>query len=109
MHRSLLSVGVFAMLCISAFPARSAEQNEELARKLINSQGCKACHSLEGDGGTAAGSFEDMRAKLSRTEILRQLDNPSRKHGKETIPDFSHLTKMEREALILFIQPDSLK
>jgi mono/diheme cytochrome c family protein len=105
MHRILLIFGVIAPLCLSVLPASSAAQDDGPARKLVNSQGCKACHTLEGDGGTAAGSFEAMRAKLSRSEVRLQLDNPAHQHGKGTIPDFSHLAQEELDALVNFIQP----
>lgn len=106
MYRSLLSIGVFFLLGLTAFPARSADQDDGPARKLINAQGCKACHAMEGDGGTLAGSFEDMRANLSRAQIRLQLVNPSGRHGKNTNPDFSHLSEEEIVSLVNFIQPE---
>ena len=105
MHRTILSIVVF-MLGLTVSPANSEEQNDGPARKLINSQGCKACHTLEGDGGTAAGSFEDMRKSLTRAEVLAQLVSPQQKHGNGKIPDFSHLSDQEREALVDFIRPE---
>jgi mono/diheme cytochrome c family protein len=105
MHRIILTILVF-MFGLTVSPANSEEQNDGPARKLINSQGCKACHTLEGDGGTVAGSFEDMREKLTRSEVLSQLVNPEQKHGNSTIPDFSHLSDKEIDALVDFIQPN---
>lgn len=83
-----------------------ASGDEGLARKLINSQGCKACHSMEGDGGVIAGSFEEMREKLSRIDIRLKLFNQAGTHGNSTIPDFSHLSKEQLDALVDFIQPE---
>ncbi len=106
MYRSLSIIGVFFLLGLTAVPGSSgAEQEDRSARRLVNAQGCKACHTLEGDGGTLAGSFADMRAKLSRHEVRLQLVNPTGRHGNNTIPDFSHLTEKEIEVLIVFIQP----
>ena len=106
MHRILLLIGVILLLPLSVLPANSAEQDDGPARKLINSQGCKACHTLGGDGGTAAGSFEEMRTKLSRTEIRLQLVNQSQQHANGRIPDFSHLSQEEIDALVNFILPE---
>ena len=106
MHRLLLIVVAYFLLSLSILPASRAAQDDGPARKLINSQGCKACHTLEGDGGSAAGSFEEMRAKLSRAKIRLQLDNPEHKHGNGTIPDFSHLAQEEIDALVNFIHPE---
>ena len=105
MHRAILTIVVF-MLGLTVSPANSEEQNDDPARKLINSQGCKACHILGGDGGTVAGSFENMREKLTRSEVLSQLVNPEHKHGNSTIPDFSHLSDKEIDVLVDFIQPN---
>lgn len=105
MYRSLLIIGAIFLLGLPALSASSDGQDDRRARKLINSQGCKACHSLEGDGGTMAVSFEKIRASLSRKELRLQLVNPEKKHGNEKIPDFSHLSEEEITTLVNFIQP----
>ncbi len=105
MYRSLLIIGTIFLLGLTTLPAGSEEQYDGQARKLINSQGCKACHALEGDGGTMADSFEKIRTRLSRTEVRLQLVNQERKHGNDKIPDFSHLSEEEITALVNFIQP----
>jgi len=56
-----------------------------------------------------AGSFEEIRASLSRTEVRLQLVNQENKHGKDTIPDFSHLSEEEIATLVNFIQPNHNK
>ena len=106
MYRSLLIIGTIFLLCLTTLPAGSAEQDDGQARKLINSQGCKACHTLEGDGGTMADSFEKIRKRLSRTEVRLQLVNQEQKHGDIAIPNFSHLSEEEITALVNFIQPE---
>jgi mono/diheme cytochrome c family protein len=105
MDRTFLVVGVIFLLSTTAPVNGSMVQDEGHARKLINSQGCKACHSLENDGGNAAPSFEEMRARLSRQEIRLKLTNPAHRHGNGRIPDFSNLQESEIEALVVFIQP----
>ncbi len=80
-------------------------QDDALARKLINSQGCKACHALAGDGGTLSVSFEMMRQNLTQAEIRAKLVNPEKQHGNFKISDFSHLDDTEVNALVEFIQP----
>ena len=105
MQQRSLIIGVVSLLGLALFPAGSYGQDDGPARKLVNSQGCKACHTLEGDGGTLAGSFEDIRARLSRAEIRQQLVNQEQKHGNSKIPDFSHLSEEELDALISFLKP----
>lgn len=106
MDRTLLIIEVVLLATLTLLPASSEAIDDGPARKLINSQGCKACHTLEGDGGTAAASFEEIRANLSRAKIRLQLVNQVQKHGDGTIPDFSHLSEEEIEDLVNFIQPE---
>ena len=107
MDRNGLIIGVVLLTAMTVLPASSEVIDDGPARKLFNSQGCKACHALEGDGGNVADSFEKIRANFSRAEIRLKLVNASGKHGKSTIPDFSHLSQEELETLVNFIQPES--
>jgi len=106
MNRKRLAAGITFLLSMTALTTgRAALADDGPARKLINSQGCKACHALEDDGGTAALSIEEIRARFSRQEIRQQLVNREHVHGNGRIPDFSHLTDDEIESLVVFIQP----
>lgn len=107
--RSLPTVVITFMLGLTSLSAQGAAMDEAGARKLMNSQGCKSCHSLEGDGGKTAASFEDIRARSSRVEIRRQLVNQAHRHGNGRIPDFSHLSDAEIDALVDFIQPPLIR
>ena len=81
----------------------AAAASEAMARKLINSQGCKACHPLEGNGGASAPELLDPEHPLTAAEVRNQLSNPQHRHGDGSIPDFSHLRPEELEALIAFL------
>ena len=89
---------------LAILPAQGSA-DEGAARKLLNSQGCKACHALEGDGSKLATSFEEMRQNLSRIDIRLKLYNQSGKHGNARIRDFSHLSPEELDELVNFIKP----
>ena len=106
MHPKFLIIAIVAILSTAVSSLAHAEDNAT-ARNLINSQGCKACHSLNGDGGVIAGSFEAMRGKLTRKQVRSRLVNPEQKHGNDKIPDFSHLAEKEIETLVNFIQPET--
>jgi len=105
MFCNLAIIGGITLVAFVCLPCRSLADDSALARKLLNSQGCKACHSLEGDGGKDAESFEDIRDRLSWAEIRLQLVNRERVHGHGKMPDFSHLSDAEIDALIYFIKP----
>ena len=105
MPAKLLIIAITIILSAVSSPFAYADGEIE-ARNLINSQGCKACHTLDGSGGVIAGSFEAMRDKLTRAQVRSQLLNPERKHGNDKIPDFSHLSEKEIDVLVNFIQPN---
>lgn len=105
MFCNLAMIGCFTLVIVTCLPCSSLADDTALARKLFNSQGCKACHSLEGDGGNDAESFEEIRDRLSWAEIRLQLVNRDRTHGDGKMPDFSHLSDAEIDALIYFIKP----
>ena len=105
MFCNLAIIGGFSLVIFTCLPCSSLADDTALARKLLNSQGCKACHSLEGDGGKDAESFEEIRNRLSWAEIRLQLVNQERVHAYSKMPDFSHLSDAEIDALIYFIKP----
>lgn len=107
MRRTILKYGIILLACLAFSSIASAETDDNPALELINSQGCKACHTLAGDGGVVSESFENMRGKLSAAEVRLQLVNPEKTHGEGTIPDFSHLSEKNIETLVNFIQPKS--
>lgn len=99
----LLLIGVSATF----WPVAAHADQEQLARKLINSQGCKACHSFEGAGSQLAGSLEEASKRLTAGELQRALVSPDRSHGNGRIPDFRHLQPEEIEALVTFLKRHS--
>lgn len=79
------------------------QTTEIMARKLINSQGCKACHTLEGAGSGFAGELRELGQGLTGEQWQASLVNPQHRHGDGRIPDFSHLRKDQIEALVRFL------
>ena len=103
--RPAVSALMLLLLCSVAGNVRSetpADQ-EALARRLLNSQGCKACHAFEGVGGSIGNSLEEISRALNRGELRHALANPEKQHGKAPIADFSHLRTEELDALVLFL------
>lgn len=90
-----------ALLC----PLQSSAQStaEEQARRLLNSQGCKACHLFEGDGGSAGPDLSKIGSRLSQEQLRSLLVNRQRRHAAGRIADFSHLQKEEIDALVTFL------
>lgn len=92
-------------LCSMASYARADQSSgdEALARRLLNSQGCKACHSFEGGTTQTGPPLEEISQQLNRAQIYNQLVNPAGEHGNGLIPDFSHLSDKEIQALVSFL------
>jgi cbb3-type cytochrome oxidase cytochrome c subunit len=85
-------------------PAGFAQDaSEALARRLLNSQGCKACHSFEGTGATRGSDLDKVGSRLTREQLRSQLVNPQHRHADGRIADFSHLQEHEIEALTNFL------
>lgn len=97
------TVLIMSLLACDAATGLASPDTEALARRLLNSQGCKACHRLEGDGGQLAAPLDDVGARLTRSAIAAQLDNPERRHGSGPLPDFHHLDPAQRDALVDFL------
>lgn len=83
--------------------AQSGTDQEAIARRLLNSQGCKACHAFEGGQTEVGPGLVEISMKLNRTELAQSLVNPEHLHGKGLIPDFSHLRAEELDALVVFL------
>lgn len=105
MSRSLSMITGLVLTILTCLPSGSLAEDSARARKLLNSQGCKACHSFEGDGGKDADSLEVIGERLSWAEIRLQLVNQAQTHADGSMPDFSHLSDAEIEALVYLIKP----
>lgn len=105
MTRNLLTTLFCLFLSLSSDYSWGApsQKQEALARRLLNSQGCKACHKFEGHGTATGPGLEELSVNLNQKELYQALANPEKKHGDGLIPDFSHLRADELEALVSFL------
>ena len=95
----------FLFLLVSSFLIFPADaENFRLARKLVNSQGCKACHQLDNEGGTYAQSLEEIGRHRTREQMRRLLLNGTAKISDRYMPSYSHLRENEIEALIEYLE-----
>ena len=76
---------------------------EGLARRLLNSQGCKACHSFEDAVASPGPDLNQVGRRLTREQLRATLVNPRHRHANSRIADFSHLQTEEIEALTDFL------
>jgi mono/diheme cytochrome c family protein len=101
--RHTLLIFLLAAAWSLAATALAQPDPEALARRLLNSQGCKACHRLDGEGASFAPPLDTVGSRLSREQLRSKLANPERLHAGSRIADFSHLQRDEIDALTLFL------
>lgn len=102
MHPTMFTLLLAGTLLFSSTAFAKADP-EALARRLLNSQGCKACHRIEEAGATTGPDLEKVGSRLSREQLRSKLANPQKSHAKGRIADFSHLQANEIDALVLFL------
>ena len=95
------SLPVWLVLLLPA--VASAVDSEAVARRLLNSQGCKACHLFESEGDAPAPDLTKVGSRLKREQIHGWLITPDHRHASGRIADFSHLSGAEIDALVTFL------
>ena len=90
-------------LCLAP-PVFAQPDADALARRLLNSQGCKACHRIEGAGATAGPDLDKVGSRLTREQLRSKLVNPQKRHAAGRITDFSYLQGNEIDALTAFLE-----
>ena len=83
---------------IPAAPGMSAEELTGL--EIFNVQGCTACHSVRGVGGTAGPALPDAGDDWDAKRVRRQIVAPD----DEEMPAFDQLTPEELDKLVAFLQ-----
>lgn len=83
----------------------AAPGDQALALRLIDSQGCRACHRLNGAGvGASIGpELDQVGSRLTREQLRAKLANPQKRHANGKISDFSHLQPEEIDALVNYL------
>jgi cytochrome c2 len=96
---SLLSTLVF--LFSLAAPALAADEAQ--ARNLINSLGCKGCHSFEGSGGALGPALDEVGKRLDENQLEAKLLQPKASNPNSMMPSYGHLSQDNLAALVEFL------
>ena len=107
LRRFVLGLLLAAVLCPSApAPVRAADTGQSIdtrARALLNSQGCKGCHRIDGQGGSAGPDLSEVGRRLTPQQLRQKLvASPPGKEGV-FMPTFSHLSPADLDALVDFL------
>lgn len=73
------------------------------ARELINSQGCKGCHRIDGQGGSLAPELKDMSKKWTAATLRQRLLTSSTAKDGVVMPAFDHLSGDDLDLLVAFL------
>ena len=97
---------LIAACCTLPPMAAAATGSEALALRLIDSQGCRACHRINGAGvGASIGpELDKVGSRLSREQLRAKLVNPQKRHANGRISDFSLLQAAEIDALVSYLE-----
>jgi cytochrome c553 len=91
------------LVTLSAPPLSKAEESEARARRIINSLGCKACHSLEGSGSTLATAFDQIGNRLSMEQLNEQLTRHGNRNSQTFMPDYSTVPDADMNDIVQFL------
>ncbi len=84
-------------------PLLAAADSEAVARRLLNSQGCKACHPFESAEESLAPDLSRVGGRLKKEQIRSRLVSADHRHAAGRIADFSHLGADDIDALASFL------
>lgn len=106
MHRRLVPSLLLLILLTPALPGRAApaaDRDEARARELINSQGCKACHRIDGSGGILGPDLAGLGKRLTAAQIRKQLLAPTTPPKAGFMPAYTHLRPADLNALVAYL------
>jgi len=94
---------LFALILLAALASPVFSADDAKARGLINSLGCKGCHSFEGSGGTLGPALDGVGKRLSKEQIKTKMLDPKGTNPASMMPAYGHLATADIEALIDFL------
>ncbi len=73
-------------------------------QKLVQSLGCKGCHSLGGSGGSVGPDLtNEAQRHRTRGWLLRQLEDPRSHDSTSVMPSFASLSASDLDALVDYL------
>jgi len=72
--------------------------------EIYEREGCGKCHSLKGHGGALAPDLTSVTHRRSTTWIMAQIKNPKAHNPDSRMPEFAHLSVIERYAISQYLK-----
>jgi ubiquinol-cytochrome c reductase cytochrome b subunit len=81
-----------------------ASEDEARAGELIDSLGCKGCHSLNGGGGTLGPALDAVGKRLDGNRIRRKLLDPKATKPDSMMPSYARLPEKDIDTLVDYLK-----
>ena len=91
------------LVALCSPPLSKAEESEARARRIINSLGCKACHSFEFSGSTLAPAFDQIGNRFSVKQLKEQLRRHNDRTSQPFMPDYSTIPDADMNDIVQFL------
>jgi len=94
---------LFSFILFASFTSPVFAADDAKARGLLNSLGCKGCHSFEGSGGTLGPALDGVGKRLNKEQINTKMLDPKSTNPASMMPTYGHLATEDLDALIDFL------
>jgi ubiquinol-cytochrome c reductase cytochrome b subunit len=85
-------------------PERLASSGVPRGRELFQSQGCSACHKVNGQGGTTGPDLSDEGDRGKSADwLVTQIHNPKAHDATSIMPSYSSLSQDQVESLVAYL------
>jgi len=82
----------------------SLMQTVSQGKEIFMSEGCADCHSFKGKGGELAPDLTAVGQRRSTLWIMAQIKDPTSHNPDSRMPEFRHLSIIERFALARYLE-----
>lgn len=103
MNTAMKAAAAASLVLVLAATAWGAD-DEVRALELINSLGCKGCHTFNGGGGTLGPSLDTVGKRLDEKQIRRQLLDPKANKPDTMMPTYAHLPEKDIDTLVDYLK-----
>jgi len=102
--RDVMKAAAAAGLALVLATTAWAANDEGRAAELIDSLGCKGCHTLNGGGGTLGPALDAVGKRLDGSQIRRQLLDPKAANPGSMMPSYANLPEKDIDALVDYLK-----
>jgi len=94
----------FILVLLASLASPALAEDDAMARGLLNSLGCKGCHSFEDSGGSLGPALDGVGKRLTREQIEAKMLTPKTTNPASMMPAYGHLAEEDLAALIDFLE-----